>query len=875
MEKVRKENTLTRVYPIVFFIAVCLFIHYPLLSRPFTHSWVGWGDGLLVLWNFWWVKYATISLHQWIYFTQYFFYPVGVSLLFHDLTLFYGLLSVPLQSFLSLSAIYSIFIEGVIFSALLGMYYLCREISGHERASLVASLIYGFSPYLYSYTGQLSILSIQWLPWVLFCYFRWLKTKETRFALYCGLLAGCSFYSAVTHALFVLSVLCYFFVFYLVTRAKRSDLKKSFQAALPFSLVFLILTGPVLCLMFHEIMTYGAFVGRSLLEAEFNSIDLCGFVFNRTDHPISGRFFQFMSQNFNQKTKLHMAYLGFIPLIVSIGVFFSSATRKLSIPWVLLFCLSLFFVLGPTLSCAGFRPFGSVEAERGLHLPYYYLMKLPVFNALRVPKRLLVIVVCAFSVLVALALRGIFTKVEAVQSKRHEMVNASLMMLFIVFFLLDLWPKIGPDKICPIPLSVQWEASQGRKGALLFLPTAKMMSIAGRHQRTRQIMYFQSEHERPLITGYVSRRPSDRQLGFPETELMKCMEELADGRLLSEERVGTVKKSIEADLAILNIQSILLEKGFQSHWKTRNMFKTLHSLFPEYLVRNNDYYAIWHIPDKMREPSELVIDFSEMTNVSPLAPPEQMIFFYAEFPVAFDMNGISLLLPSTWSGKCHIFCEHDSLSEDFSVHPSFNHRDTELSVMQHENSFVIEMNGIPDDCFKKVTIKTPLKKTNQTIFHTAGPLFLRICSAGMDGGNGVHFTINGKKTFLRKRGYNLVALSQKGPSDIVSFDTSGDDDASRKLAHWIDALPEETLVIGGVCDDAASKLRENAVDALTQLGCSVDLRQKFRWSHAFIGKKGSKKGDAIECCSEGASVVSNEGILIPYRRIILSKDNHI
>lgn len=98
------------------------------------------------------------------------------------------------------------------------------------------------------------------------------------------------------------------------------------------------------------------------------------------------------------------------------------------------------------------------------------------------------------------------------------------------------------------------------------------------------------------------------------------------------------------------------------------------------------------------------------------------------------------------------------------------------------------------------------------------------------------------------RGYNLVAVDPHsgGVVDWAVFDTHGDPDAASAMAAFIGTLAEGTIVAGAVKDDGSSRLSETAYRALQELGCSLDLRDRFRAAHAFVGVKGAPPGSALE-----------------------------
>ncbi len=98
------------------------------------------------------------------------------------------------------------------------------------------------------------------------------------------------------------------------------------------------------------------------------------------------------------------------------------------------------------------------------------------------------------------------------------------------------------------------------------------------------------------------------------------------------------------------------------------------------------------------------------------------------------------------------------------------------------------------------------------------------------------------------RGYNLVAVDPLS-GDVVDwavFDTHDDPGAARALETFIDGLATGTIVAGAVKDDGSTLLSAAAYRALGHLGCSLDIRGRFRAAHAFVGVKGAAPGSAVE-----------------------------
>jgi hypothetical protein len=130
---------------------------------------------------------------------------------------------------------------------------------------------------------------------------------------------------------------------------------------------------------------------------------------------------------------------------------------------------------------------------------------------------------------------------------------------------------------------------------------------------------------------------------------------------------------------------------------------------------------------------------------------------------------------------------------------------------------------------------------------TLSPADIRVVSGGLPYGDVASILVNGVERAPNRRGYNLVALGRPGESlGEAVFDTFVDPEAARRLAAWVAALPQGTVVIGGVRDEGSALLTEEGVRALGMLGAKDDLRGRFRVSHAFVGVKGAPPGSAIE-----------------------------
>lgn len=116
------------------------------------------------LWNLWWTRDALLSWHN-PFVTNMIWYPTPVSLYYHTLNFFNGLLATPLMFIFSLTTTYNII---VLFSFVMGGYgafLLVHYICGNRWAGLVGSVVFAYSAYhIGAMRSLLQLVSLEWVP---------------------------------------------------------------------------------------------------------------------------------------------------------------------------------------------------------------------------------------------------------------------------------------------------------------------------------------------------------------------------------------------------------------------------------------------------------------------------------------------------------------------------------------------------------------------------------------------------------------------------------------------------------------------------------------------------------------------------------------
>lgn len=161
------------VLALVLYAALTIVLTWP-LARNLNSAIPGDGfDGWQNYWNLWWIKTALIERIQSPLVTDLLYYPTGVSLYFHTLNPFNGLVSLPVQLSGSVLLAYN-FVVLISFTLsgygafLLALWLLRRATIGWRSryaAAFVAGAIFTFAPFHFAHLlGHMQVFAYQWIP---------------------------------------------------------------------------------------------------------------------------------------------------------------------------------------------------------------------------------------------------------------------------------------------------------------------------------------------------------------------------------------------------------------------------------------------------------------------------------------------------------------------------------------------------------------------------------------------------------------------------------------------------------------------------------------------------------------------------------------
>ncbi len=529
------------LYSLVGYLLLTLIMTYPLVLN-FNKAIPGDGfDGWQNYWNLWWVKRALVDLGENPFFTNYLYYPTGVSLYFHTLNIFNGLLTLPLQSLFSLTVAYNVVVLFSFVVAGYGTYllvlYLLRawEKGGTEATesqvstllnlptsklvAFVAGLVYTFSPFHFAHLlGHMQVFSLEWLPFYALALIRGfdrlgdfdLGMQEARgqrsasgiwpllaaiwpAALFLILATLCDWYNALYLSLFTALYLGYLgYKVYAKGFNPFIYLRRPLLIAWGIGLAFALVLWPLLWPMLQE-ASKADYMVPDPQHTLLLSADLLAFVTPNEMHPLWGEKVRAWSERFTGPISERTVFAGYTALfLAALGLWKRRACTGF---WALSSLIFAVFSLGPILHVEGRSTFTVFQTT--VPLPYlvlYYLF--PFAKIARSVSRFDAMVMLSLAVLVGFGLEPVLARLGNQCKKSAVYIRITLSALaaaIICFeFLAIPYPISAPDT----PAFYLALAQEKDDYAVLNLPMD--------WDRPNCLLY-QTVHGKRLTSAYTSR----------------------------------------------------------------------------------------------------------------------------------------------------------------------------------------------------------------------------------------------------------------------------------------------------------------------------------------------------------------------------------
>ena len=523
------------------------------------------GDKWVYMWNFWWFKYSLFELHTWPLFTSKIYHPTGTSLALHDLNYFWSIISIPLQSFLSLSTILNLFMFLCFVFNGLSFYYFASNITGSKLGAFAGSVLFSYCPYFIGRftVSHVALLSSFFIPLFFLMIYRYQTEGNKRNLFFAGLFISLTFYCHFYYGAILILIFSLFSLINTLNAFKSNNTIKTFKHfSLTYLLVMLMLL-PITMPIFSQIWQ-GHYSDDSNIRSyeylEDNSADLKdffvpdyliakwrGYDFIPQGNEIADNLLTDTSGNLLEKT----VYPGLTSWLIILLAILIPKLRRTYWPWILLaFCFAV-WSLGPTLHFMGKSYF------EGL-LPLRVLPNIPIFNFLRTPSRFAFFITFSSGLLIAATISE-FGKKNIVAAR----ALALILVAIIVFEFLPSPQNFIPNDIFLSPFYSKMSQDDDNY-AVLNIPA----DFYGARGGGDIFMYAQTIHKKPIVGGYISRTPNYVFTTSEKSNFIKAVEhhEYDQDKQLLLDQEGFY--DIDKTLHELNLRYVIAHKTLvnQSEW---------------------------------------------------------------------------------------------------------------------------------------------------------------------------------------------------------------------------------------------------------------------------------------------------------------------
>lgn len=839
------------------YVFLSIIATYPLALNFATSAPGDITDAPALTWNLWWIKFSIIDRSANPLFTNFVFYPIGIDLIAYTLTLWNGFIALPITFISNFVAANNFIVLMELTLAAYGMYLLAYDRLLREqldtRAAIFAGFIYGLGSYHLNYIarGQPNIAANQWVP---FFFFFLIRGLESRRAVRHGVLAAIFFAMSAWTELTYAAFLGLLTVIYLMLQAPSSYRQCLFPASNKtqttkrqriFSatrLIYQCLGGkfalilgagvalalaPILWDIARETARYGDYWTVGLGRTPIFSGDLLGFVLPSSLNPLFG----FLTRHLAFQT-FNWTFVGLVP--AALGVYAFVAFRAPRI-WGWLAVIFAILMLGPFLQIAG-----NISS---IPLPFGLFAYVPFLKSNRYPFRLNSFLMLALALIASYALAALVTRPRGRIVAVAIIAFAFVEQLTVPMGLTDLRiPAVfnvirsDPGDFAVLDLPLGWRDSARILGAVDY-----------------RAHFWQTAHQKRLLDGNTSRNPDWKFQYFLQAPILNSIIALENGHDLDDTRRAQDLQLAREVLQFYNIRYI-------NAYLPRTDDKVLQyvtTIIPATEIYRDGERIVYRVAaqapgrgtiDQLSETASMYFD--DGWGRAQVAA-EGFGYRWADqadarmwLPLSQDQYQVKVKLRAAASSQRVSVSVNGKLTQTLVVNDSW--ADYVLDIPSS-----VGREGLNDLVF--TTSLMPVGATRQDNYSIGdttivSPVDISVTAAGFDAGRFGEIFVDGKDMIDGRRGYALVALDAHTGAVLHAdrFDTFADPNESMRLARFVADLPRGTLVAGAAVDDVSKELKQEAIDALHELGVESDLRYQFRTSHAFIGVKGAKMGQALE-----------------------------
>ena len=514
VKKIVRESCIIGWYTLIFCV-----LTYPLVFHFSTHI-VGEynSDAPLFIWNAWHMMHQMAVGHL-SFDTQSILYPHVTSLALHTYTPVYSLCALLVTLFthqrvLSFNLIFLFFSVLSAYTAYHFFYLSTRS----RFASLLGGQLFAFQSLwsVYVSFGTQNILTQWCIPATLLAYELSVRRKKPWLRVVCGALLSLALYNDAYEFMFAFTALLCWVV-------AQSIMQKNFkQHAQHFAFVlctFVVLSVPAI---FHAIQA-APFIRTIALptisDVQYYAADPINLIRPYAGHPLLGKFANAFTPHALQNGNAFVGITSFFFFAILIVLLLKKSRRNAFVEQkeIVLFAgigsVFLLFAFGPFLQVAGLNTH--------IPMPYWFVhLLLPQFFVLRVPLRWLIPAFFFFAGALALCVAFVEKHI-----RRAYFFVAFCAVLFVGYCVdMSFIPRPLMTVYGEETTAYAYIHDSTVEGSVLELPASVdsgYWSVGDIQQHVP--MLHQIVHERPIVTGHLSRLPQEYQTEYEHSPVISYL----------------------------------------------------------------------------------------------------------------------------------------------------------------------------------------------------------------------------------------------------------------------------------------------------------------------------------------------------------------
>jgi hypothetical protein len=495
-------------------LLITLFFGRTVVLEMFTKIPVDGSDIYENLWNYWQWQHNLFGRMVNPYFTDYIYYPAGISLYLHSFQPLVSLQGVLFRVIFGQEIAINLIILLALTLSTWSSYRLFLYVSGHRFGAWIGTLIFVWcNPWLWDFfkSGQVNLISQQWIPLYIICLLHTLdgRAKGRMQLVWPGLAILCLLACSLTEWYYTLQLIILTIVttlFYLVRRSQDwRERVFTFGKSAVIGFTWLILISPLLFSMLSQASNRQWLV-PSQSQTVLRSVDIFSFLLPNGHNFFYGGLAQHLP------TPLYHAYNpsgvegsfnpGYLPLgLALVALVYGFRTRHIKVGlWLTLAIVYAFFALGPVLHVNGL----TLDAVK---LPYWFLYNLPGLNISRDPSNFSVSYILAIAALASMGTKVVMDWAAArwkapLTLAKRPVARANLLGLaMVVIIVAEFAPITVHMDIIPVPEFYRTTlAADKAEYAILEVPS-HVQDGGLEHER----MYYQTFHQKKLLGGQIAR----------------------------------------------------------------------------------------------------------------------------------------------------------------------------------------------------------------------------------------------------------------------------------------------------------------------------------------------------------------------------------